>query len=179
MQYFIGITLPAALKEKIISFQNSFPTNEVQRIAEPHITVKAQGGLTEDESWINVVREAVENYPSFEINLSGVDGFGGTVLFLSPVPSSELIGLHRLLLEVVNPSNNLIAKYFEGDTYQPHITLGGTSWGMTKDDLVSMRELAKNRFIDSEPFMVSFVRIYRQQDLDGPYEKFVDLPLTR
>jgi 2'-5' RNA ligase len=176
MQYFIGIALPNDLKERVVSFQKGFASNKVPDIAEPHITVKAQGGLTEDESWIEAIRESVKRYPSFDVSLIGIAGFGDSVLFLSPTPSHELIGLHKLLVDVVRPSKELVEKYFEDETYQPHITLGGTPWGMSKDELRSMTEVAEKEFSDQESFVVHFIRIYRQRDLSGGYEKLVDLP---
>ena len=179
MQYFIGIPLPDDIKEKIVSFQESFANNKVHLMVEPHITVKAQGGLIEDKFWIPAIENAIKEYPAFEVSFADVGNFGERVAFLVPSSGKELMGLHRILVNVIKPSAELMEKYFEGDNYHFHLTLAGTSWGMTSEELMLVKEKAKIELLNLQKFRVSFIRVYEQKDHDGPYEKLLDIPLKK
>lgn len=179
MQYFIGIPLPNDIKEKIVSFQKSFVRNKVPLMVEPHITVKAQGGLTEDKSWIPAIENAIENYPAFEVSFTNVGNFGERVAFLVPSSGKELMRLHRILIDTIKPGAELMEKYFEGSNYHFHLTLAGTSWGMTSEELMLVKEKAKIELLNLPKFTVSFIRVYEQKDPDESYEKFLDIPLRK
>lgn len=179
MQYFIGIPLPDDLKKRIVSFQKSFENNKVPLMVEPHITVKAQGGLSEDKSWIPSIENVVKNYSVFEVSFTDVDSFGEHVAFLVPSSGKELIGLHKILVDTIRPNAELIEKYFEGDNYHFHLTLAGTSWGMTSEELISVKKRAKNELLDLPKFTVSFIRVYERKDSDKPYERLLDIPLQK
>ena len=179
MKYFLGITPPEEIKERIFSFQKSFKNNTLPRIFEPHITVKTKNGLGEDLGWLEKARLVVEDYPKFVIIFEGVDTFGDGVVILRPRLSEKLLSLHKALFQAIKPSeDDTTKKYFENDKYEPHFTLGMDSWGMTKEELVVMREKAVKELSRMPEFEVSFVRVYRQIDLDKPYEKFVDISLS-
>lgn len=119
MKYFIGITPPDDYKEKIVAFRNRWSSNRLNDVVEPHITVKAQGGLTADLHWLESVRETCSLMPSFQLSLSEPESFGNAVTFLS-VETSKVIELHRKLVKVIYPSQELIDRYFEMDKYHPH-----------------------------------------------------------
>lgn len=141
MKFFIGITPPPAIKERIFSFQKSFPTNKLPEILEPHITVKTKNGLTEDCSWLDTARSIIEDHPKFEVTFNGVGTFGDGVVVLLPHASKELTALHETLFCAIKPDeSDRTKKYFEGDNFEAHFTLGMNSWGMTKEDLVVMKE---------------------------------------
>lgn len=52
MQYFIGIVPPDEYLERIVSFQKRWSSNGLPDVVEPHVTVKAQSGLTLDMAWL-------------------------------------------------------------------------------------------------------------------------------
>ncbi|MBN8191814.1 hypothetical protein JI667_06580 [Bacillus sp. NTK074B] len=54
MNYFIGINPPEEYKSRISAFRNKWKNNFIDDIVEPHITLKAQGGLKEGTSPIEV-----------------------------------------------------------------------------------------------------------------------------
>jgi 2'-5' RNA ligase len=58
MNYFLGIVPPDEYKEQVADFQNRWPGNRIGEVAEPHITVKAQGGLHRDLVWIDQIKNA-------------------------------------------------------------------------------------------------------------------------
>jgi hypothetical protein len=49
VEYFIAITPPKEYGEIITQFQRRWPNNALLDFVEPHITVKSQAGLNEDE----------------------------------------------------------------------------------------------------------------------------------
>jgi 2'-5' RNA ligase len=53
-EYFIGIVPPKEYLDRIEQFQRKW----IKHLGvEPHITLKAQGGLTLDKTWINKVKK--------------------------------------------------------------------------------------------------------------------------
>lgn len=78
MHFFIGIVPPEDYKEQISvfrnkwakAFRNRWDNNGFRDPVEPHITVKAQSGLTEDMNWLEKVRETCSSFPIFQLTLS-------------------------------------------------------------------------------------------------------------
>src|SRR5687768_8031602 len=128
MQFFIGIVPPDEFKKKIVELQQQWKNNSLPDVVEPHITVKAQGGLTPDEVWLSKVKKVCEDFSSFKLKLNKPAFFGDSVLFLS-VKSTEIYEIHQKIVNAVSPERDLIKKYMELDDYVPHLTLGQTYWG--------------------------------------------------
>ena len=178
MKYFIGIVPPPKTLERILTFQKSFPTNKVWFYNEPHITLKAPSGLTEDRGWLARVMVIIGNHEPFEIDFTHLDSFNDEVLFLSPAPSEGLMELHMKLVKELCPDETMHKEFFEGEEYHPHLTLGDTSWGgMRKLELVDMRKKAEIEFYNLPSFLVTFVRVYHKEKQDDPYTKLIDIPL--
>ncbi len=175
MKFFIGITPPQETRDQIIAFQRSFLNNLLPDKIEPHITVKAQAGLTEDTAWIGKVESVAKTCSRFSISFDGIGTFDDTVVFLKPVISQQLIDLHRKLVEAINPDAEELKNYFELDRYNPHLSLGGKGWGLQAEELSNLKNMAKTELANVPPFEVTFLRIYRQSLLDGPYEMFKDI----
>lgn len=144
-------------------------------MGESHITVKAQGGLTEDKYWIPAVEDAVKKYPAFDVSFIDAGNFEGRAAFLVPSSTKEIMGLHNILLEIIKPSSELLEKYFEGEKYFPHLTLAGTAHGIMSEELISVEEKARAELLSLPKFTVSFIRVYEEKDSNGPYEKFYDV----
>lgn len=178
MKFFLGIVPPLVTKERILNFQKSFPTNMVPFFNEPHITIKAPGGLTEDKSWLLKTMVLIGDYPRFQIKFDAVESFEDQVLFLKPQRTEELINLHLKLVSLLNPDEETNKTFFEGDLYEPHLTLGkGGESGMSSEDFQNMKKRLEFELQDIPPFQVDFVRVY-QKDLSGdPYIKLLDIPL--
>ncbi|MBP1997026.1 2'-5' RNA ligase [Paenibacillus eucommiae] len=62
MQYFLGIVPPNEYKEQIVKFQNRWSSNRILDVVEPHVTVKAQGGLNQDLVWMNKIKETCSSF---------------------------------------------------------------------------------------------------------------------
>src|SRR5690606_34173075 len=140
MQYFIGIVPPNDYKEKIIGFQNRWPNHWISKAVEPHVTVKAQSGLTSDEEWISIVQEVCRSFQRFDLKVSEPKFFFDTILYLS-IESEQLVRMHEQLVHRMSPSQELIKKYFELEDFVPHMSIGKTFYGMTKGELLEMARL--------------------------------------
>nr|WP_245345404.1 2'-5' RNA ligase family protein [Halobacillus andaensis] len=162
---------------RVIEFQQNWKNHSITEVVEPHITLKAQGGLTTDEKWLSEVKEVCDHFHSFQVSLGPPKFFGDDILYLRAV-SSELYNLHNHMVSAISPSADLIKKYYELDDFVPHMTLGKTSYGLTKQEL---KEMAKSAEEELGPFPtvdVTFVRVYRERK-PNQYIKLVDLPLLR
>lgn len=119
-EYFIGIVLPEEYLERVQQFQNRWMGNVG---VEPHITLKAQGGLSPDRKWLDEVKGVASRFRPFSLSLGEPAYFGGTILYLT-VHSPDLFDLHREVVQAVSPSPEEIRQYFELEAFVPHLTLG-------------------------------------------------------
>ncbi|WP_088068709.1 2'-5' RNA ligase family protein [Gottfriedia luciferensis] len=177
MEYFIGVVPPTHIIKSLLNFQRQWTNNQLIEVVEPHITIKAQGGLTSDNKWLKEVERVCASLLPFEINLRCPKFFGEDVLFLS-VESTELNNLHKMLVEAVSPSKELIKTYFELNDYTPHLTIGQTNFGLTKIELKEMGKKAKEELTNFPTFSVDFVRVYQKSNT-GKYLKYLDIPLKK
>ncbi len=180
VEYFIGIVPPEEQMRKIEHFQSRW----VSFIGvEPHITLKAQGGLSPDEKWIDAVKKICADFKPFELSLENPMYFGENILYLS-VHSNHLHNLHQKLVRAISPSNDLIKQYFELDDFVPHLTLGkmqnGTniSDGVTKQVLLEMEKAAKIELLPIPTFEVRFIRIYQLNIEKQKYDRYIDVFLN-
>jgi len=177
MRYFLGIVPPDAYKERIERFRNRWTSNRIGEVAtEPHVTVKAQGGLTEDLAWLDSVRGVCSSFRSFRLSLAEPETFGDAVVFLG-VRSEEIYELHKKLLDSVSPPHEQIIRYFEGEYYHPHLTLGQTHFGMTAPEIAEMKREARSALSPWPVFPVTFIRVYRKIEPDK-YAPFEDIRLS-
>lgn len=96
---------------------------------------------------------------------------GDSVIGLG-VQSQQLLELHRSLVKAVSPPPELITRYFELDSYLPHLTLGQTRWGMKDTELLEMEALAKTELTPFPVWTVTHLRVYAeiQPDRYVPYD---------
>lgn len=178
MQYFIGIVPPEEYLMKVTEFQEKWNKNVGSSIVEPHITVKAQGGLTPDKKWLVKIEQLCKKIGPFEVKLGPPMFFGDQVIFLS-VESSELIEVHQEFVYAISPPKELIMKYMELEQYVPHLTLGQTSWGLSSEDLVDMADCAKKELTPYPSFLVNFIRVYEKKCDTKGYNKLLDIELNK
>ncbi|MCA1057687.1 2'-5' RNA ligase family protein [Rossellomorea aquimaris] len=174
MKFFIGIIPPEEYKDRISAFRNRWKNNRIDQIVEPHITLKAQGGLTENLKWISRIKEVCSETEPFRIELNKAMFFGEEILYLSAL-SEDLHKLHEKIVNSVEPSK-VIEKYFELDHFVPHLTLGKTTYGLTKQDLKDMAAVVETEIGPYPVLDVNFIRIYREME-QNKYVKFDDLYL--
>jgi len=175
MQYFIGIVPPDNYKKRILKFQQKWDNNELFNAVEPHITVKAQGGLTSDKNWLSKVKKVCKSFSPFHLSINEPKYFGESVLYLS-VDSENIDELHREIVNVVAPEHNLIKKYMELEDYVPHLTLGQTNFGLTSKELKDIGDNAVRELSPYPTFEVNFIRVYQEVEANK-YIKHLDIPL--
>jgi len=177
MRYFIGIVPPEKIKRKINSFRKEFKNNKLPKIFEPHITIKYRSGLADDMLWLDKVEPIIRKYPKFEVAFAGVGTFPDVVI-LKVEASEEITALHKALYYAIKPDeSDPTLRCFENEKYIPHSTLGMVSWGMSREELSVMEDLAEKKLPTNVKFDVNFLRVYRQEQEDVPYKKLVDIPL--
>lgn len=176
MEYFIGIVPPDEELRAIKKFRNQWTANGIDAVVEPHFTLKAQGGLTADESWIEKVEEVAAEFPDFTIELGEPRFFGADILYIS-TDSKELKYLHESLVKAVGATPEQIEQYFEMGHFVAHLTLAKTAYGLSKQELKEMAAAAKNKFSPYTAFQARSIRIYRKTDDRQGYTKYMDIPL--
>lgn len=180
VEYFIGIVPPKEYLERIEHFQSKW-INHLG--VEAHITLKAQGGLTPDEKWIDKVQKVCEKFKPFQVSLEKPKYFGDNILYLS-VNSNNLHKLHQKIVQAISPSEDLLKQYFELDAFVPHLTLGkeqyggNISTGLSKKELKEMERLADRELTPYPDFEVNFIRIYELNIEKQRYEKYLDISLS-
>ncbi|WP_419887542.1 2'-5' RNA ligase family protein [Neobacillus niacini] len=176
MQYFIGIVPSDDYKSKVLKFQKHWTNNSLPDVVEPHITIKAQGGLTPEKDWLKKVENVCKTTLPFKVKINKPAFFGVSVLFLS-VESNEIFELHRKIVNEVSPEKYLIKKYMELDDYVPHLTLGQTHWGLSSEELKEMAQFSDEQLSPYPSFEVDFLRVY-QEIQPNKYRKYIDIPLA-
>lgn len=178
-EYFIGIVPPEEYLTRVVQFQRKW----IRELGvEPHITLKAQGGLTPDKTWINKVQRVCENFKPFQVSLGKPMYFGDNILYLS-IHSNVLHQLHHKIVQEISPSEELIKQYFELDAFVPHLTLGkeqyggNISTGLSKKELHEMESLADIELSPYPEFEVNFIRVYELNHEKQRYEKYLDITL--
>ena len=172
-EYFIGIVPPKEYLDRIEQLQRKWMKHLG---VEPHITLKAQGGLTLDKKWIDKVKKVCENFESFQMSLDKPMYFGDFILYLS-VNSNNLLDLHQKIVQEISPSDDQIKKYFELDDFVPHLTLGKVQHGLSIQELRDMEKLAEKELTPYPNFEVNFIRIYELSIEKQRYDKYLDIPL--
>lgn len=159
MEYGIAIIPPSNISCEISTIQNLFGNNGI----EPHITVKAQGGLTPDLDWLKEIRRIASSFQPFKVTLSQAETFGNDVVYISVI-SLELIQLHNEIISRISPPQNIIEQYYEGDQFTPHLTLGMVRNGFDYNDFPEMKNMTDKFAKDGVSFTADFLRVYQ---LDG------------
>ncbi|MGR9050675.1 2'-5' RNA ligase family protein [Halobacillus faecis] len=173
MQHFIGWVPPEDFKEKVIHFQKKWSGNTITVVVEPHITLKAQGGLTPDRKWLDQVRAMCRRTNPFRVQIGVPAFFGEDVLYLS-VCSEKIYDFHKQMVQITHPTSKQVDDYFEWEHFVPHLTLAKTTYGLAKQDLIDMAEAADKEFRPFQAFEVDRVRVYEECS-PNTYTKLEDL----
>lgn len=175
LKYFIGIVPMDEYKSRVSAFRSKWEKNYIDGVVEPHITLKAQGGLTQDLTWLSKVKKVCSETNPFQLKLGKPMFFGEDILYLS-ASSSHLNELHNNIVNAVAPSQELIDKYFELDNFVPHMTLGKTTYGLSKQELRDMAKLAEEEISPYPILNVNSVRVYQEIET-YKYVKYEDISL--
>lgn len=122
-RYFIGLTLPEHLSEKIRSAQNElFAGHKLMAPLTPHITLLHPNILMTLSPMylLPKIKEVSQKSLPIEVNLKEVGRFDDRVLHIS-VNSPALLILQKQLVELL--PEDIRARYEIGRDYTPHVTL--------------------------------------------------------
>jgi 2'-5' RNA ligase len=173
MNFFIGIVPPAVISEDIANIQNRFGNNRL----EPHITLRPPVALKDEAKWIEVVEELCKTFPRFTLNLTGTGNFGKRVLFIE-LQSETLMKLEKQLVNAIAPYEQEAQKKEKRKDYHPHLTLGRSWCGFTKEDFSQMKILADEYIAKGMiSFDVEFLRIYHKPKSNEGYKTLKDVQL--
>lgn len=176
MQYFIGIVPDDPFYHQLENLRTKWRKNRISEVVEPHITLKAQGGLTPEREWLEEIRRVCSETKPFTIELGRPRFFGEDILYLSAF-SPCIYPLHQKLVEAAAPSASMIKKYFELDQFVPHLTMGKATFGLSNQELREMADQAEKVFIPYPKWEVTYVRVYQEIE-PMKYVKFEDISLN-
>lgn len=175
MKYFIGVVPEEKIYNTVLNIQKKFGDNRL----EPHITVRPPVTVADQTQWIKAIEMICADFSPFQIQLPATGNFGKRVLFID-VLSKDLSNLHNQLLKAVEPFEQPEASQKEDKLYHPHLTLGRSWCGFTKEDFAQMKMLADDfLFRDQVSFIAEFIRIYHKPSGNNRYQILKDLPLSR
>jgi 2'-5' RNA ligase len=174
MKHFIGIVPPEDIYNAVFNIQKQFGDNRL----EPHITLRPPVIVTDEEAWITAIEQVCKSFSPFEIALPGTGNFGKRVLFID-VKSEAIDTLHYSIMEAVKPFEQPELKQ-QGQSFNPHLTLGRSWCGFTPQHFIEMRKLA-NGYLSAKPvsFDSKFVRVYHKSPGHGRYKILKDIPLAQ
>ncbi|WP_157580839.1 2'-5' RNA ligase family protein [Segetibacter koreensis] len=174
MKYFIGIVPPEDIYTTVVSIQKKFGDNRL----EPHITLRAPVTVIEETKWIEAIEHICANFSPFEIKLPTTGNFGKRVLFID-VSSNGLKELYNALMPAIELFEQPEINKKENTNYHPHLTLGRSWCGFSKQDFIQMKELA-NEFLSQKKisFIAHSVRVYHKPSASGRYEAKKDIALS-
>jgi 2'-5' RNA ligase len=172
-KYFIAIHLPKELEDKIIELQKINPNNNLPYKLKPHITIKSPIGLTEALDWIGNIKNVCNIFKPFEVSTSIPNLFGEDVLYLSVI-SEKIKELHRNLVNTFSYSKEEQIKFFELDLYSPHISLGLTWEGLSKEELLDLQILFTKE-LQTYSFNVKSIFILQKEK--DKWEEMIEIQL--
>jgi 2'-5' RNA ligase len=154
----------------------NFQMGKACALVEPHVTVKAQSGLTDPPTWLKKIWTICVATHPFPVVVSEVDHFGGEAVYLK-VDSPGLVELHRSFVQAICPTSDEIVNFHEMDGFVPHLTLSQSMPGQGIADVGSVVESAKDKFKSPTSFICGSVKIYRATSEFGQYRVFKEYGL--
>ena len=158
---FLGVVPPASVAEEIVALQRAAG---VEASVLPHVTVKAQPGLSDGNAWRPSVAAAVQRFEPFDLEVGGVRWFGHGIVYLAT--TGRIDELHRRVLDAVEAVVDEGRFEYEGDDYVPHLTLAAEFAGATRPQLDEVASrFAERRYT----FRVESVIEFWRQTRGGTY----------
>jgi 2'-5' RNA ligase len=166
---FLAVVPPDPIAAEIANLQRSVG---VDTSVAPHVTVKSQPALADVERWRPSVEAAVRDVAAFDVTLGDVGWFGAGIVFLEVC--GPIVDLHNVVLEAVERVVDDERFEYDGDGYEPHLTLGAEFAGATAPQLRELARLfAGRRFT----FMVNSVLEFRRTERSGIYRPVTEFLL--
>jgi len=142
----------------------------------PHVTVKAQPGLTDRSRWVQPLRERLRRHRPFALRFIGVGQFGEEIVYLG-VGGNGIRRLHNTILDVLDRLGVEERFEYDGESYEPHLTLAASFAGA---DATALREIGlRARRLNVPSFEVgAIIELHRpgRGELYQPLEQFALAP---
>jgi 2'-5' RNA ligase len=152
---FLAIVPPREIADVIQDLQRRIG---VDTSVLPHVTVKAQPGLSLDGSWRHAVADALARRGRAHLSFTAVDWFGSGIVYLAV--SDAATELHWTILHAVESVVRGDRFEYDGDAYVPHLTLGAEFAGATGHQLDALAADAIP-FVGQEFLVDSVVEFHR------------------
>ncbi|WP_054957308.1 2'-5' RNA ligase family protein [Paenibacillus dakarensis] len=171
MEYYFGIVPSMDIYEPILSLREEY---NYRGSSEPHITVKASCGLSEDMGWLPLCQKIISNFGKISISVGSPNYFGDKDILYLEAHSNELNELHRKLVHVFNPDEQQIKKCFELDLYKPHITIARKS-NLGEEVIEEMKYKTGNYFETTKTFVAESVKLFYRESREDKYKEKIEI----
>lgn len=161
---FLAVVPPATHCEGIARLQRA---SGVAASFLPHITVKGQPGLGHPERWVGAVRDALAEEPEIVVGFDGVGSFGDDIVFLRPA-GDDIRRVHFVILDALARAGIMERWEYDGDEFQPHLTVGAVFAGDNRETLRSLATAASQ--LELSPFVVSEIIEFHRPAPGAAYE---------
>jgi len=173
-EYTFAIVPSFDICEKIIAVRKEY---KYASSSEPHITVKASCGISDDMKWLSACQNIISNFRKFEVTVGMPNYFGNKDVLYLEIISDDLIELHKRLATVFNPDEEQIRKCFELEYYKPHITIARKS-RLSESVIEEMRKEISPYFGSEHVFSVSSVGLFYRENNKEKFRKKIDIEIT-
>lgn len=168
MRCFVAISLPEPLLDRLAALQDAIPSGRVTPPENLHLTLAFLGELTEEAAL--AAHEALGGLRAvpFEVQIAGVDLFGGKaprVLYAGVRRSEALHDLHaRIRSRLVGAGLQL-----QRERFRPHVTLARFGRPPGRDETARLGQfLQAHAAFELPPFPVASFSLYRSELGHGP-----------
>lgn len=168
---FLAVVPPDPIAEEIAQVQRSLGLDTT---VPPHVTVKSQSALHDVGRWRPSVEAAVGRQTPFDLELGGVGWFGTGIVFLKV--GAAVLDLHRVVLDAVEGAVDDERFEYDGDGYEPHLTLAADFAGASDEQLADAARRFEGRRFD---FRVESVIEFRRTSRGEVYRPVSSFRLGR
>lgn len=161
MRSFVAIDLPEPVVDTIGDLQEWLPIGREVAPDNLHLTLAFLGeqpvqAIAEVDATLETLR-----FPAFDLELAGVDVFGGSapgLVFLGVAPNLALQQLHRKVMGMLRAAGLELARV----RFRPHVTLTRLPRRLGEQDRDRLAAfLARHGDLRLDPFRVEHVTLYR------------------
>lgn len=173
-EYTFAVVPSFDICEKIITVREKY---KYASSSEPHITVKASCGISDNMKWLPECQNILSNFGEFEVTVGLPNYFGNKDVLYLAIISDELIELHKRLVSVFDADEEQIMKCFELQYYKPHITIARKS-RLSESVIEEMRKDISLYFDSEHIFSVSSVGLFYRENNNEKFRKKIDIDIT-
>ncbi|MGG3280027.1 2'-5' RNA ligase family protein [Paenibacillus solani] len=173
-EYTFAIVPSFDICEKIIAVREKY---QYVSSSEPHITVKASCGISDDMKWLPACQSIISSFGNFQITVGLPNYFGNKDVLYLEIISEELIELHKGLVSVFDADEEQIKKCFELQYYKPHITIARKS-RLSESAIEEIRKAISPYFRSEHVFSVSSVGLFYRENNNEKFRKKIDIEIT-